>query len=558
MVKAAEPSTTERVRLLPYSLCPMSFPTDDEVREVAAAAGLPLSEAELPFFVQALSEQLEQLDDFVRADLDPSRPVVRYPDRDPGRRPTRVEDPFNAWLWKCSIRGAATGCLAGKTVGFKDHIPVAGIPLTFGARALEDFVPDFDATVVTRALEAGAVVIGKNMLNGFTGPGGPSGVGDYGRTLNPHSADHVTGGSSSGSAAAVAAGDVDISFAGDQGGSIRIPAAWCGVVGLKPSFGLVSHFGISFGYDPSLDYVGPMARRVEDVAAALQAVAGYDPLDPRQRRETPEQLDVLGRLGDGVEGLRIGLLAEGFDQVDPGVHDAVTAAAAVLAAAGATVERISVPEHRTAPTAVRALAHEGARALSTTSMFGAFSRTYYPGELSARLDELLRSDPSQLNPRTALSRVVAEFSRRRYDGRVYAKAQNVRAAFIRAYDSALDRVDLLLMPTAGTTAPRYAGPPSAEAPVAASLVGSAGDAISRNTAPFNYTGHPALAVPCGRSQGLPVSMQLVGRRLDDALLLRAAYAFEHSVPYDEMIAIPGVFPDGKNGPASRPFDQLIT
>src|SRR5262249_52834293 len=180
---------------------------------------------------------------------------------------------------------------------YKDHIAVAGVPMSFGTFALEGFTPDFDATVVTRALQAGGTVIGKNVMNGLSGGFGTGGgFGDYGRPLNPHNTQHVTGGSSSGSGAAGAAGQVDISFGGDQGGSIRIPAAFCGTLGLKPTFGLVSHFGIGFGSDQSVDYTGPLARTSEDVAAALEATAGFDPLDPRQTRHVPQRMDALGGL----------------------------------------------------------------------------------------------------------------------------------------------------------------------------------------------------------------------------------------------------------------------
>src|SRR4029450_8903315 len=207
-------------------------------------------------------------------------------------------------------------------------------------------------------------------------PGGA--IGDYGRPLNPHNREHVTGGSSSGSGAAVAAGQVDISFGGDQGGSIRIPAAVCGIIGHKPPFGLVSHFGIGFGSDQSIDYTGPMTRTVEDAAAALQATAGYDPYDPRSTRVVPTRMDVLGRLADGVSGLRIGVLQEGFDDAEPDVRDRVLAAVDVLARAGADVSKVSIPAHHAIRTAQAALSGEGALALFKIGFFGAFTRTYYP------------------------------------------------------------------------------------------------------------------------------------------------------------------------------------
>src|SRR6185437_8880884 len=218
--------------------------------------------------------------------LDEDAPPMSSPLRKPAYLPSAEEDPLNAWRWKCEIQGAPDGLLAGKTVSFKDHIAVAGVPMSFGAFALDGLIPDFDATVVTRVLQEGGTIIGKHVMNGLSGGFGTGGaIGDYGRPLNPHNREHVTGGSSSGSGAAVAAGQVDISFGGDQGGSIRIPAAYCGIVGHKPTFGLVSHFGIGFGSDQSIDYTGPMTRTVEDAAAALQATAGHDPYDPRSTRD---------------------------------------------------------------------------------------------------------------------------------------------------------------------------------------------------------------------------------------------------------------------------------
>src|SRR5262249_8384761 len=183
--------------------------------------------------------------------------------------------------------------------------------------------------------------------------------------------EHVAGGASSGSGAAVAAGEVDISFGGDQGGSIRIPAAFCGSVGHKPTFGLVSHFGIGFGSDQSIDYTGPMARTVEDAAAALQATAGPDSYDPRQTRDVPAGLHGLGRLANGVSGVRVGVLQEGFDGAESDVRDLVLAAVDVLARAGAEVSKVSVPAHHAVRTAQAALSNEGGLALFKTGFFGA-------------------------------------------------------------------------------------------------------------------------------------------------------------------------------------------
>jgi amidase len=321
---------------------------------------------------------------------------------------------------------------------------------------------------------------------------------------------------------------VDVSFGGDQGGSIRIPAAFCGIIGHKPTFGLVSHFGIGFGSDQSIDYTGPMARTAEDAAAALQATAGYDPYDPRSTRDVATRMDVLGRLADGVAGLRIGVLQEGFDEAEDDVRDLVLAAVDVLAKAGAGVAKVSIPAHHAIRTAQSALSGEGALALFKTGFFGAFTRTYYPASVIAAINKLWASQADVLAPRTKLSLIAAEVSRRNYHGGVYAKAQNVRPTYIRAYDAALADVDVLVMPTCLMTAPRNHRPGSYLEAVEDNLT-SATRSGSRNTQPFNYTGHPALALPVGKSPaGLPVSMQLVGRFFDDPLLLRVAYAYQHS------------------------------
>jgi amidase len=515
-----------------------AVPDVDEVVAVAKKLGIHLSPDEAVLYRKYLLEQLSQLDAFVQARLEEPRPPMVAAARHPGSRPTPEDDPLNAWTWKCRIEGAAGGVLAGKTVSFKDHIAVAGMPMTFGSFALDGFIPDFDATVVTRVLEAGGTVIGKHVMNGLSGGFGTGGaIGDYGRPLNPHNRAHVTGGSSSGSGAAVAAGEVDISFGGDQGGSIRIPAAFCGIIGHKPTFGLVSHFGIGFGSDQSIDYTGPMTRTVEDAAAALQATAGYDPYDPRQTRDVPARMDVLGRLADGIARLRIGVLQEGFDDAEDDVRDAVLAAVDVLAGAGADVSRVSIPAHHEIRTAQAALSGEGALAIFKTGFFGAFTRTYYPAPLIAAINTLWASHADVLAPRTKLSLIAAELSRRNYHGRVYAKAQNVRPAYIKAYDAVLADVDVLVMPTCIMTAPRNHRPESHLEAVEDNLLAMSRGG-SRNTQPFNYTGHPALAVPVGKSSaGLPVSMQLVGRFFDDPLLMRIAYAYQQKVDWNAIIGV---------------------
>ncbi|MFN0070074.1 MAG: amidase family protein [Chloroflexota bacterium] len=514
-----------------------AVPDVEEVVSVAKSLGISLGPDEAVLYRKYLLDLLDSLDAFVQARIEEPAPPMVSAARSPGYKPSLTEDPLNAWMWKCRIPGAADGLLAGKTVSYKDHIAVAGMPMSFGTFALDGFIPDFDATVVTRVLEAGGTIIGKNVMNGLAGGFGTGGaIGDYGRPLNPHNPEHVTGGSSSGSGAALAAGEVDISFGGDQGGSIRIPAAFCGILGLKPTFGLISHFGIGFGSDQSIDYTGPMTRTVEDAAAALQATAGYDPYDQRQTRDVPITMDVMSGLADGVSGLRIGVVQEGFKDAEVEVRDLVMAAVDVLAKAGAQVTFVSIPEHLEMRVAQNALG-EGPLSLFKTGFYGAFTRTYYPPALLATINQMWASHADTLAPRTKMSLIAAEMTRTNYNGRVYAKGQNVRPTYIKAYDTALQDFDVLVMPTCLVAPPKNHRPGSYLEAVEDNLSMMVRSASS-NTQPFNYTGHPALAMPVGKTAaGLPASMQLIGRFFDDALLMRVTYAYEHSVDWDTLISL---------------------
>lgn len=506
-------------------------PTPAEVQAVARRLGLRLDDRDAPAYAAALTDQLEALESFAQERIEEDVPPLLFPERDPGYRPSRQEDSYNAWLWRCRI-GGGDGLLAGRTVSFKDHVAVAGVPLTFGTSTMDGFRPDFDATVVTRVLAQGGVVTGKNTHHGFGGlrsMGG--GLGDYWDAINPHDATRQTGGSSSGSAVAVAVGEVDIAFGGDQGGSIRHPAAYCGVVGLKPTFGLVSHMGVAYGGEPSIDHIGPLARTVEDAATALQAVAGHDGYDPRQGRDVPESVDALSGLHDGVAGLRIGVLREGFaEPIDPRVRDEVTRALDLLRRAGAKISEVSVPEHDTVHAALGALQLEGFRMIRATGLFGSGARTFYPRSIISATDRVWEWHGDRLATYLKMSWILGELSRTNFHGNVYAKAHNVRPRFIRAYDTALREVDVLAMPTCSKPAPPLPEPASFEDArrhefeVFKKVVPE-----FRNLSPFNYTGHPALAVPVGEVGGLPCSLQLVGRFYDDPLILRVGHSLEQLI-----------------------------
>ena len=508
-------------------------PESAEIQRVARALGFELAGPEVATYQRVLADWLKGVDEFMNMRIEEPPPPLAAVRREAPYKPSAAEDPLNAWVRKCSFGGDVAGRLAGKTVSFKDTIAVAGIPSTLGSFGIDHLVPDFDSSVARRAIEAGATVIGTNAVVGGFGE-----VGDLRRPKNPHDPSRLAGGTSSGSAVAVAAGEVDIAFGGDQGGSVRIPAAWSGAIGLKPTFGLVSQFGVVSGNDPTVDHVGPIARSVEDIAAALDVVAGYDGLDPRQWRHIPDVVDTSSTLADGVDGLTVGLLDEAFLDADPEVAAAVRSAAVVLRAAGAKIVDVNVPEHLAVTPAYAALTLEGSHAVGRAGI-SALGETYYPPSLAAALGRSWRMDV-ELYPERRLQRLLGEFSARIFEGRLYARAQNVRPTFVAAYDRALADVDVLLMPTCLTTAPLFRERP--EFPTNLQRTEGDGDRAMglpglRNTLQFNYTGHPALTIPCGRSQGLPVGMQLVGRYLEEAVLLRAGYVFQHSVRFDDLIAV---------------------
>jgi len=512
-------------------------PDINDVKEKAASLGATLSDAEAEVYLRFVKAKLPEVDAFVQ-DPDGAAVPPRFPGRrDRGYRPTSEEDPHRAWMWKCSIPGASDGLLSGKRISFKDHIAVAGIPESFGAFAFDAFVPDYDATVVSRSLEAGGTVVGKNLMDGLAGGFAFSGgVGDYARALNPHDYQRVTGGSSSGSAAALVLGEVDVSFGGDQGGSIRIPASWSGCVGLKPTFGLLSHFGIGFGSDQSIDYTGPMTMSVEDAARALDATAGLDGLDPRQTAAVPATYDSLSHLHDGVKGLRIGVLKEGFDGATDEVSMSVRAAVDVLAGLGAKVSWVSVPEHLKVATPQGVLGMEGGLAIRQAGFMGAWARTYYPESTIEAVMRATRDREFSINPRVLGNEIMALYNKQFYSGRAYARAQNIRPKFIAAYDRVFAAVDVIVMPTTPTQAWKHEDVTDKVAALEHALFELFGSA-PRNTRPFNFTGHPAISVPTEKMNNLPVGLQIVAPVFRDDLTLRVAQAYASAVPFADHLKV---------------------
>ena len=508
-------------------------PTAAQLEEIARGYNLHLDEAEVRSFLGLMEGTLgsyQSLDQLVEPEL-----PVRYP-RSGGRRPEPGENPLGAWYRKCSIEGAPEGPLSGKRVAIKDNVCVAGISMMNGSSALEGYVPEFDATIVTRILDAGAEIVGKAVCEHLCFSGG-SHTSDTGPVLNPHDHGRSAGGSSSGSAALVAARECEMAIGGDQGGSIRIPSAWCGVYGLKPTYGLVPYTGV-FPIELTLDHTGPIAGSVSDVALLLEAIAGEDGLDPRQKGVRSG--DYRGSLDDGVQGLRIGVVSEGFgwpNLSEEDVDDTVRRSAQLLESLGAEVSEVSVPLHRDGLHIWNGIAIEGATELMVRgNSMGTNWKGHYVTSLLDAYAHGRTTRADDLSETVKLTLLLGQYMRDSYHGRYYAKAQNLGRKLSAAYDGALDSVDLLVMPTL----PMKATPlPAADAPKE-EVVARALEMIP-NTAPFDVSGHPAMTVPCGLSDGLPIGMMLVGRRWEEETVLRAARAFEQTGTYTVR---PGVVASG--------------
>jgi amidase len=334
-------------------------PTAKQLEEIARGYNLHLDEDEARSFRGLMEGTLgsyRRLDQLVEPEL-----PVRH-SRSGSRRPEPEENRLNAWYRKCSIKGATEGPLSGKRVAIKDNVCVAGLPMMNGSSTLEGYVPEFDATIVTRILDAGGEIVGKAVCEHLCFSGG-SHTSDTGPVLNPHNHGRSAGGSSSGSAALVAAGECEMAIGGDQGGSIRIPSSWCGVYGLKPTYGLVPYTGV-FPIELTLDHTGPIAGSVLDVALLLEAIAGEDGLDPRQKGVRTG--DYRGSLDGGVQGLRIGVVSEGFgwpDLSEEDVDETVRTSARLFEDLGAEVSEISVPLHHDGLHIWNGIAIEGATEL---------------------------------------------------------------------------------------------------------------------------------------------------------------------------------------------------
>lgn len=495
-------------------------PDREELRAAAAELGLSeLDDATCDSYLALLAANVESYRTVDRL----SEPRSPAPRRD-WWTPQPGANPLGAWSVRTEVRTASTGPLTGRAVAVKDNASLAGVPMTNGASALRGFVPEEDATIVTRLLDAGATITGKTRCECLCSSGGSHTSAD-GPVRNPHRSARSSGGSSSGSAALVGAGEVDLAIGGDQGGSIRTPSAWCGAVGMKPTHGLVPYTGIA-PVESTLDHAGPITATIADNALLLEVLAGADGHDPRQQ-------DVVAQpyrpaLTGECDGMRIGLVDEGFGTAgaEAEVDEAVREAAKTLESLGAVVERASVPLHSSGRAIWEPIAAEGG---AWQILHGNGTGMNWRGHYSTDLLEAMRGwreHADEFSESFKICVLAGALFRRRYGGGTYARAQNLGRELRAAYDAALSSYDVLIMPTLPMKATELPPPDAGR-----ELIVQRSFEMLDNVVPFDVTGHPAMNVPCAVSDGLPIGMMLVGRWWDEPALYRLGHAFESSVDW---------------------------
>ncbi|MGY8901032.1 MAG: amidase [Flavobacteriales bacterium] len=517
-----QPSAAPLIERMSYMT--VQRPTLSQMQDVVTELGMSMSDARITEFMEVMQGTLDAYD--VVDSLPDYLPPVLYP-RTSGYRPTSEENPMNAWYVKTEIKGAPRGPLLGRSVALKDNVCLAGVPMMNGAATLKGYTPDLDATVVTRLLDAGATIAGKAHCEYFCLSGG-SHTNATGPVHNPHKHGYSAGGSSSGSGALVGAGQIDMAIGGDQGGSIRMPASFCGCYGMKPTHGLVPYTGI-MPIENTIDHTGPMTQNVMDNALMLEVIAGADGLDPRQYDVKTDRYTAA--VGRGVSGLRIGVIKEGYEQpgAENDVNEKVRAAAEILRGLGATVDEISVPWHNLGTAIWTPIALEG---LTQQMMLGNGMGTGWEGLYTTSLLEYhsnWRTRADELSDTLKISMLIGQYHLKHTRGRYYAKAQNLSRQLREEFNKVFASYDLLLTPTTAMKAP-----PIPPADASLELWCQRGFEMITNTAPFDVTGHPAMSVPCGMSDGLPVGLQIIGRRYDESTIYRAAAAFEQAGDWREM------------------------
>jgi aspartyl-tRNA(Asn)/glutamyl-tRNA(Gln) amidotransferase subunit A len=417
----------------------------------------------------------------------------------------------DAFITETAVEPTGSGPLDGVTVAVKDNISTAGVRTTCGSAMLADYVPPYDATVVERLKAAGATVVGKTNMDEF-GMGTTTETSAFGPTDNPAAPGRVPGGSSGGSAAAVAAGEADVALGSDTGGSVRCPAAFCGVVGIKPTYGLVSRYGL-VAYANSLEQIGPLAPTVEAAAGLLDVIAGPDERDATTR-EPPAEASYADAADGDVAGLTVGVPTELLEGADDAVRECFEDALAELRDRGATTEAVSLPSVETAVQAYYVIAMSEA-----SSNLARFDGVRYGPDVDADGDwneafAAVREEGfgEEVKRRILLGTYALSAG---YHDKYYEQAQDARAWVKQDFDSAFEDVDVLASPT--MPVPPFEQGESLDDPLQMYLADA-------NTVPVNLANLPAISVPAGETDEGPVGLQLVGPAFGEATLVRAGSA----------------------------------
>ena len=504
----------------------------ERLRAFGDDLGLSLTPEEVEDYQTLVNGTLETFDAIMEYPIpDSPHQAVDYSDRPVGRRPTPEEDPLNAWVYRCEVTGAEDGLLSGYSIGLKDSIALAGHPLTLGSDVMRGFVPRYDATVVRRVLNAGARIVGlQNMESfAFSGSGDTS---DYGPVINPHSEAYLAGGSSSGSAAAIARGECDVSIGSDQAGSVRIPSACCGTIGLKPTTGLVPYTG-AYPLDPGIDHLGPIANDVETIAKTLTVIAGEDRvdgirLDPRQ--PTGEMGEAYHeKLTEEIGTISIGILEDGFswEFADTAIMKAVREAIRAIESETVETHTVSMDHHQIlSPAAAVIATMGGARTIVEDGVPGGPDGWYWT-EFAELFNGLRRSRTDQFPPSIKQALLVSAHVHEEHGVKPYALAWNLVNEARREYDRLLADVDVLALPTVVVS-------PMTNDPTIDRVEATSREwTLTVNTAATNLTGHPAISLPCGKVNGLPVGLMLVGKQFGEKRLLQVAqYFYDHRYVMD--------------------------
>ncbi|KAF2804333.1 amidase signature enzyme [Mytilinidion resinicola] len=527
--------------------------THDVLNETLATLGVTIKDEEKEDYRKLLAvfhdSAVELMD---MPDYEPSVDLERFP-RENVHFPKPEENKHGAWAWKADIQDkkpslrTATSTpelLKGKTVVLKDNIGVKDVPMLMGTNFVKDYVPSTDATVVTRVLEAGGHITGKavceNLCHSATSHSAATGS-----VQNPFAHGYSSGGSSSGCGVLVALGEADMGIGADQGGSVRIPACNCGLVGFKPTFGLIPYTGCGSN-EPTNDHLGPMTRTVLENAFLLQVISGNDNIDDRGFAAPSPQL--IPKYGTDLEKLatpvdiskmRIGIIAESLTMavLDPRVKATFERAAASLKSLGAQVEEVSVPMHKTGPAIWTGVSKYAGFLNKTVGPFG--RRGHQMVELNAKFNAMKQENFDEAYVSTKNIYLNGEYARKNFPT-LTSKATNLSRKLRDAYDIALQDYDVLITPTLPYIATSHCEPDATPLQQIAKQVG-----LVSNTCQFNQTGHPALTLPIGmleihegplKGSGtkLPVGMQIVGKWWTEETILKVAYAWENANDWKKM------------------------